>query len=114
MGKYKIIVYSGLALLLLTGCSARTRTYVNIISEPPGASVSWEGKEVGETPVLMGEIASGNVYDVRLSKKNYKSYSKLLRVEPAERSGKKTLELFVQLEPALVDPSLYDTNMNLM
>ena len=115
MGRYKkSIVYVGLSLFFLTGCIARTRTYVNIISEPPGASVSWEGKEVGQTPVLMGEIASGNVYDVRLSKKNYKSYSKLLRVEPAERSGKRTLELFVQLEPALVDPSLYDTNMNLM
>ena len=114
MCKYKIILYVGLSLLFLAGCGTRARTYVNITSEPPGASVSWEGKEIGQTPILVGEIASGNVYDVRLSKKNYKSYSKLLRVESAERAGKRSLELFVQLEPAVVDPSLYDTNMNLL
>jgi hypothetical protein len=54
-------------LLVLTGCGEKV---ISIQSEPVGALVWLNGREVGRTPVLVHYIFDGN-YDVRLERDGY-------------------------------------------
>ena len=61
-----------LAGLILSGCVERT---ITIKSDPPGAYVYLEGKEVGRTPVTVSFVHHG-VREVSLYKRGYEKIKK--------------------------------------
>jgi len=82
---------------------------LEILSEPSGAKVSMNGKEIGETPLTVSRVQPGE-HVIRIVKEEYASYEERMNVKGTNRTIRASLqrmtgELLVSTEPE--DSSIY-------